>query len=310
MSGIHRNLGTHISKVRSVRLDVWPDDLVERMKETGNDLANAKWEANVPIACKRPHFNDSYVLREQWIRAKYERQEFVDKEKPLAYVTGMKEGFLHKKGKANNKWAKRWFVMDGVSISYFKQKQDPAPKDTLPVKDVNVTVASEKTGRPYALHISCAGRNYFVSAENGKDIVDWMSAIRAARAKALGIDASRTDFDAVVSRKLSRDFVIEGYLNKIGEMNKAWKRRWCTLDDKTIEYFKDPLDARALGEIRIGSAAEGYQVSEGEAGDVHELTLFVPASGRTFHFSSESKETVQKWVACIRDAIMDCDSLI
>lgn len=45
-SGIHRNLGTHVSRVRSLDLDEWPLELIKVMSTIGNELANSVWEAN------------------------------------------------------------------------------------------------------------------------------------------------------------------------------------------------------------------------------------------------------------------------
>ncbi|XP_010073283.1 PREDICTED: arf-GAP with GTPase, ANK repeat and PH domain-containing protein 1 [Pterocles gutturalis] len=43
-SGIHRNLGTHLSRVRSLDLDDWPIELIKVMSAIGNELANSVWE--------------------------------------------------------------------------------------------------------------------------------------------------------------------------------------------------------------------------------------------------------------------------
>ncbi|XP_077367857.1 arf-GAP with GTPase, ANK repeat and PH domain-containing protein 3-like [Festucalex cinctus] len=43
-SGIHRNLGTHLSRVRSLDLDDWPVELSMVMTAIGNSMANSIWE--------------------------------------------------------------------------------------------------------------------------------------------------------------------------------------------------------------------------------------------------------------------------
>lgn len=45
-SGVHRNLGSHISKVRSLTLDEWPPGHLAVMLSIGNSLANSVWEHN------------------------------------------------------------------------------------------------------------------------------------------------------------------------------------------------------------------------------------------------------------------------
>lgn len=43
-SGVHRSLGTHISRVRSVKMDSWAENQVERMKRGGNDQCREFFE--------------------------------------------------------------------------------------------------------------------------------------------------------------------------------------------------------------------------------------------------------------------------
>lgn len=45
-SGIHRNLGTHLSRVRSLDLDDWPRELTLVLTAIGNDMANRVWESD------------------------------------------------------------------------------------------------------------------------------------------------------------------------------------------------------------------------------------------------------------------------
>ena len=47
-SGIHRSLGVHVSKVRSIVLDDLDTELLDMMVALGNTRANAIWEATVP----------------------------------------------------------------------------------------------------------------------------------------------------------------------------------------------------------------------------------------------------------------------
>ncbi|VDK29281.1 unnamed protein product [Anisakis simplex] len=48
-SGIHRNLGSHISRVRSLELDEWPVEYLTVMEMIGNAKANLVWEYNAPL---------------------------------------------------------------------------------------------------------------------------------------------------------------------------------------------------------------------------------------------------------------------
>ncbi|KAM4711228.1 arf-GAP with GTPase, ANK repeat and PH domain-containing protein 1 isoform 9-T9 [Anableps anableps] len=75
-SGIHRNLGTHLSRVRSLDLDEWPLELIKVMSAIGNELANSVWEANAQGRLK-PGPDASREERERWIRAKYEQRLFL-----------------------------------------------------------------------------------------------------------------------------------------------------------------------------------------------------------------------------------------
>ncbi|XP_037780037.1 centaurin-gamma-1A-like isoform X1 [Penaeus monodon] len=75
-SGIHRNLGSHISKVRSLDLDEWPPGPLSVMMSLGNEVGNSVWEAHTRGQAK-PNPRSSREDKERWIRAKYEAKEFI-----------------------------------------------------------------------------------------------------------------------------------------------------------------------------------------------------------------------------------------
>uniref|UniRef100_A0A674AMF9 ArfGAP with GTPase domain, ankyrin repeat and PH domain 1 n=1 Tax=Salmo trutta TaxID=8032 RepID=A0A674AMF9_SALTR len=76
-SGIHRNLGTHLSRVRSLDLDEWPLELLKVMTSIGNELANDVWEGNAQGRLKPSVYVSLREERERWIRAKYEQRLFL-----------------------------------------------------------------------------------------------------------------------------------------------------------------------------------------------------------------------------------------
>lgn len=79
-SGIHRSLGVHFSKVRSLTLDSWEPELVKLMCELGNVVINQIYEARVEaMAVKKPGPSCSRQEKEAWIHAKYVEKKFLTK---------------------------------------------------------------------------------------------------------------------------------------------------------------------------------------------------------------------------------------
>ncbi|UZP45933.1 hypothetical protein NXS19_013745 [Fusarium pseudograminearum] len=71
-SGIHRGMGTHISRVKSVDLDSWTDEQLQSVLKWGNARANKYWEAKL-AAGHAP----SEAKIENFIRTKYELKRWV-----------------------------------------------------------------------------------------------------------------------------------------------------------------------------------------------------------------------------------------
>uniref|UniRef100_A0A8C5LG85 Arf-GAP with coiled-coil, ANK repeat and PH domain-containing protein n=1 Tax=Jaculus jaculus TaxID=51337 RepID=A0A8C5LG85_JACJA len=77
-SGIHRSLGVHFSKVRSLTLDTWEPELLKLMCELGNDVINRVYEAKVEkMGIKKPQPGQRQE-KEAYIRAKYVERKYVD----------------------------------------------------------------------------------------------------------------------------------------------------------------------------------------------------------------------------------------
>ncbi|KAG7442866.1 ArfGap-domain-containing protein [Guyanagaster necrorhizus] len=89
-ASIHRKIGTHITKVKSLTMDSWTKEQVENMKNMGNVKSNAIYNPNEirhppPPSLMDPE-RDSDL--EQYIRSKYEYKRFLDKSALVASKLG------------------------------------------------------------------------------------------------------------------------------------------------------------------------------------------------------------------------------
>ncbi|KAJ7594359.1 hypothetical protein C8J56DRAFT_926548 [Mycena floridula] len=85
-ASIHRKIGTHISKVKSLTMDQWTKEQTEHMKKVGNRASNVFFNPNEtrhpPPTNLMDAERDSEL--EQYIRAKYEYKRFLNKSPPVA----------------------------------------------------------------------------------------------------------------------------------------------------------------------------------------------------------------------------------
>jgi hypothetical protein len=135
--GVHRRIGTHISKPRSVDLDDWTPDHLEAMEIVGNVNAEAYWCYNVPFGRAKPEEGDAMAVITEWIQSKYERKQFCkqpgatsnERSDPGVHVYE-KSGWMEKSGgaKEGGKWQPRFFELKDFKLSYYKSQPEPGKK--------------------------------------------------------------------------------------------------------------------------------------------------------------------------------------
>ncbi|XP_029015961.1 arf-GAP with dual PH domain-containing protein 2 isoform X2 [Betta splendens] len=314
-SGTHRSLS---SRVKSIKLDNWEDDWVENMRSKGNASVRALYEKAVPVYYYRPQQSDCAVLREQWIRAKYERKEFTGEMKypPLAYTTGIYEGMLVKKGKENTRFLMRKFVLSDreFTLTYYNRENEAkGPKAVIPIKDLNATFQPEKIGHANGLQLTYQEedhiRNLYVYHESAVEIVSWFNAIRAARYAYLKT-AYPTGTDKELIPMITRNYLKEGYMEKTGPSRREpFKRRWFILDfqSRKLFYFNAKLDAEELGVIFIGTESNGYSVQEyvpkRTRGNKWNWGVAVETPDRQFIFMCENEREQKEWVDALKQVL-------
>ncbi|XP_013870401.1 arf-GAP with dual PH domain-containing protein 2 isoform X3 [Austrofundulus limnaeus] len=288
------------------------------MKSAGNCKARSVYEKDVPPFYYRPKETDCSALREQWIRAKYQRMEFTGGTKypPLAYTTGMFEGMLLKKGRDNKTYQNRKFVLSEreFTLTYYnKEDESKGPKAVISIKDLNATFQPQKIDHPNGLQITYQKddhtRNLFVYHESSEEIVAWYNAIRAVRYAYLKT-AYPTGSDEELVPKITRNFLKEGYMEKTGPLQKEpFKRRWFSLDsqNRKLFYFKNQLDAEELGVVFIGTESNGYSVKtcapKNTRGNKWKFGIKMETPERLFVLMCEQEREQKEWIEALKKVL-------
>ncbi|KAF2452488.1 putative GTPase activating protein for Arf-domain-containing protein, partial [Lineolata rhizophorae] len=75
-AALHRKLGTHISKVKSLSMDTWNNDQVENMRRIGNTESNRKFNPTNVKPAMPIDVDEVDGVMERFIRQKYEQRIF------------------------------------------------------------------------------------------------------------------------------------------------------------------------------------------------------------------------------------------
>uniref|UniRef100_G3X346 ArfGAP with dual PH domains 2 n=1 Tax=Sarcophilus harrisii TaxID=9305 RepID=G3X346_SARHA len=284
------------------------------MTRNGNLCSKAKYEAKVPTFYYIPKSEDCLVLKEQWIRAKYERQEFVAGSLTWT-ISGNREGLLWKRGRDNGQYLKRKFVLlvrEGL-LKYYTKEEGKSPKAVISIKDLNATFQTEKIGNPHGLQITYKKdghtRNLFVYHESGKEIVDWFNALRATRLYYL-----KTAFPELPESELlphiTRNYLKQGYMEKTGpKQREAFKKRWFALDpqERRLLYYKNPLDAFEQGQVFIGRKEDGYEIHDelpkGIRGNRWKAGITIVTPERRFVFACPNEKEQREWLESLQHVL-------
>ena len=70
-SGCHREIGVHITKIKSVELDLWPSKSLTDFAKINNEIANAYWEYDLRNFDFQ-NIRDNEIRLIEFIRDKYE----------------------------------------------------------------------------------------------------------------------------------------------------------------------------------------------------------------------------------------------
>ncbi|KAI5609146.1 arf-GAP with coiled-coil, ANK repeat and PH domain-containing protein 3 [Silurus asotus] len=127
-SGIHRSLGVHCSKVRSLTLDSWEPELLKLMCDLGNSVINHIYEGTCEEqGMKKPGANGTRQDKEAWIRAKYVEKRFLKK-------MATAEALANSKRESERRWAtkkcRRHNSAATVPKHRRKYRQDPGSATT------------------------------------------------------------------------------------------------------------------------------------------------------------------------------------
>ncbi|CAG9835661.1 unnamed protein product [Diabrotica balteata] len=159
-SGVHRSLGVHYSKVRSLTLDDWEPEIIKVMVELGNSVINKIYEANMTDDVIRPSDQCPGAIRETFIKAKYVDKKFV---KSLPQ--------FNKTSPSSNRTSRPPSLMDVRKWSVRKIRRRPRScdkKDKKSLKSNEVTTKIEKIAEAGETSSNGSGKDEDTNSESSK----------------------------------------------------------------------------------------------------------------------------------------------
>ncbi|XP_049435158.1 pleckstrin homology domain-containing family A member 2 [Epinephelus fuscoguttatus] len=214
------------------------------------------------------------------------------------------------------------------------------------ISKVSEAAAKQKPKTEFCFVINAVSRRYFLQANDVTDMRDWVEALNKASKITVpkpGPAPPRSVVAAVISdtqggkrqqaykaeiiggvvvhtpiqneseetegreRKGNRPGVLRcGYCVKQGNVRKSWKRRFFTLDDNAVSYYKSETDKEPLRAIQLRDIQKVHECLVKSGDLLLRDNLFEIITGsRTFYIQTDSPEEMHGWIRDIEMKIQD-----
>ncbi|XP_025034797.2 pleckstrin homology domain-containing family H member 2 isoform X2 [Pelodiscus sinensis] len=153
-----------------------------------------------------------------------------------------KSGYLLKMSGKVKAWKRRWFVLKGGELLYYKSPSDVIRK---PHGQIELSVSSHivRGDGKQTVQLITEKRTYYLTADSPNILEEWIKVLQ----NVLKIQAASPLFIQPDVKP-----AMKGLLTKV--KHGYSKRVWCTLVGKTLYYFRSQEDKFPLGQIMLWEA--------------------------------------------------------
>uniref|UniRef100_A0A8C2THA0 Pleckstrin homology domain-containing family H member 2 n=1 Tax=Coturnix japonica TaxID=93934 RepID=A0A8C2THA0_COTJA len=153
-----------------------------------------------------------------------------------------KSGYLLKMSGKVKTWKRRWFVLKGGELLYYKSPSDVIRKPQGQI-ELNASSHIERGDGKQTIQLTTEKRTYYLTADSPNILEEWIKVLQ----NVLKIQAASPLF---IQPEIKP--TMKGLLTKV--KHGYSKRVWCTLVGKTLYYFRNQEDKFPLGQIKLFEA--------------------------------------------------------
>ncbi|XP_037536381.1 pleckstrin homology domain-containing family A member 2 [Nematolebias whitei] len=218
----------------------------------------------------------------------------------LTYISKVNEATAKQKPKTEF-----CFVINAVSRRYFLQANDATDmKDWIAAlnKASKITVPKSSTSAPPRPDVSAV----ISDSQGGKRQHAYKTEIIGGVVVHTPIQHESEETNGKEKKGNKAGVLRCGYCVKQGNVRKSWKRRFFTLDDNAVSYYKSETDKEPLRAVLLRDIQKVHECLV-KSGDLllRDNLFEIITSSRTFYIQTDSPEDMRGWIRDIEMKIQE-----
>uniref|UniRef100_G3TYU2 Pleckstrin homology domain-containing family H member 2 n=1 Tax=Loxodonta africana TaxID=9785 RepID=G3TYU2_LOXAF len=153
-----------------------------------------------------------------------------------------KSGYLLKMSGKVKTWKRRWFVLKGGELLYYKSPSDVIRKPQGHI-ELSASCSILRGDNKQTVQLTTEKHTYYLTADSPNILEEWIKVLQ----NVLRVQATNPLFLQPEGKP-----TVKGLLTKV--KHGYSKRVWCTLIGKTLYYFRSQEDKFPLGQIKLWEA--------------------------------------------------------